>query len=57
LEHGSLVIMPAESQEFFVHRLKKATKRQGTGARINLTFKMMDSDINEVGPASVHQRM
>jgi alkylated DNA repair dioxygenase AlkB len=41
LEHGSLVVMPAGSQEFYVHRLKKATKQQGTGARINLTFRMM----------------
>jgi alkylated DNA repair dioxygenase AlkB len=41
LAHGSLVVMPAGSQEFYVHRLKKATKRQGTGARINLTFRMM----------------
>jgi len=42
LEHGSLVVMPAGSQEFYVHRLKKATKAQGDGARINLTFRMMD---------------
>ena len=42
LEHGSLVVMPAGSQEFYVHRLKKATKEQGDGARINLTFRMMD---------------
>ena len=41
LEHGSLVVMPAGSQEFYVHRLKMATKRQGIGARINLTFRMM----------------
>lgn len=40
-ERGSLVVMPAGSQEFYVHRLKKATKLQGTGARINLTFRMM----------------
>jgi len=37
LEHGSLVVMPAGSQEFFVHRLKKGNG----GARINLTFRMM----------------
>ena len=42
LEHGSLVVMPAGSQEFYVHRLKRATKQQGTGARINLTFRMMN---------------
>ena len=41
LEHGSLVVMPAGSQEFYVHRLKKATKQQGSGERINLTFRMM----------------
>jgi len=40
-EHGSLVVMPAGSQNFYVHRLKKATKQQGTAARINLTFRMM----------------
>jgi alkylated DNA repair dioxygenase AlkB len=40
LGHGSIVVMPAGSQEFYVHRLKKATKQQGTGARINLTFRM-----------------
>jgi alkylated DNA repair dioxygenase AlkB len=40
LEHGSLAVMPAGSQESYVHRLK-ATKQQGTGARINLTFRMM----------------
>jgi alkylated DNA repair dioxygenase AlkB len=56
LEHGSLVIMPAGSQEFYIHRLKKATKQQGHGARINLTFRMMDSDTNEVGLASMRQR-
>lgn len=32
----------AGSQEFYVHRLKKATKVQGTGARINFTFRMMN---------------
>jgi alkylated DNA repair dioxygenase AlkB len=41
LGHGSIVVMPAGSQEFYVHRLKKATKAQGAGARINLTFRMM----------------
>ena len=41
LGHGSLVVMPAGSQEFYVHRLRKATKQQGTGPRINLTFRMM----------------
>jgi alkylated DNA repair dioxygenase AlkB len=43
LEHGSLVVMvmPAGSQEFYVHRLRKATKQPGTGARMNLTFRMM----------------
>jgi len=43
LKHGSIVVMPAGSQEFYVHRLKKATKQQGTGARINLTFRMMNA--------------
>jgi alkylated DNA repair dioxygenase AlkB len=44
LEDGSLVVMPAGSQEFYVHRLKKATKQQVTGARINLTFRMMSGN-------------
>jgi alkylated DNA repair dioxygenase AlkB len=52
LRHGSLVVMPAGSQEFYVHRLKKATKRQGTGARINLTFRMMN--ISDVRVASTN---
>lgn len=46
LGHGSLVVMPAGSQEFFVHRLKKATKQQGKGPRINLTFRMMAAKID-----------
>jgi alkylated DNA repair dioxygenase AlkB len=42
LGHGSLVVMPAGSQEFFVHRLLKATKKMDQGARINLTFRKLD---------------
>jgi len=55
LEHGSLVIMPAGSQEFYVHRLKKATKRQGTGGRINLTFRMMTANTAAASVARVNQ--
>lgn len=44
LQHGSMVVMPPGSQEHYVHRLKKATKQQGKGSRINLTFRMMSGN-------------
>ncbi|MGP8094351.1 MAG: alpha-ketoglutarate-dependent dioxygenase AlkB [Candidatus Sulfotelmatobacter sp.] len=40
LAHGSLVVMPAGSQAFYQHRLKRQPKV--VGERINLTFRMMD---------------
>jgi len=43
LAHGSLVVMPAMSQREYQHKLKKATKAQGDGERINLTFRMLQN--------------
>jgi len=51
LGHGSLVVMPTGSQEFYVHRLLKANKKDGDGARINLTFRMMSESAAATEPS------
>ncbi|AZQ64935.1 alpha-ketoglutarate-dependent dioxygenase AlkB [Flammeovirga pectinis] len=42
LEHGSLLVMKDETQEFWLHRLPP-TKKIGT-PRVNLTFRTIDSE-------------
>ena len=39
LEHGSLLVMPAQFQAGWLHRLPKLPKSKEVGPRINLTFR------------------
>jgi alkylated DNA repair dioxygenase AlkB len=45
LEHGSLLVMSGVTQQYWKHQVPK--ERDATGARINLTFRVIDAVAND----------